>query len=66
VMRIAGLSLTAAIAMATVNPARVGRIAGRLRGLRPGDRSDLVRFRITDGSIQVIETFLAGDRVFAL
>jgi N-acetylglucosamine-6-phosphate deacetylase len=65
VMLAAKLSLTEAIAMATVNPARVGRIAGRLRGLRPGDRSDVVRFRIEDGRIQVIETFLAGERVFA-
>ena len=64
VMRTAKLSLTEAIAMATVNPARVGRIAGRLRGLRPGDRSDVVRFRVEDGRIQVIETFLAGERVF--
>ena len=64
VMRTAKLSLTEAIAMATVNPARVGRIAGRQRGLRPGDRSDVVRFRVEDGRIQVIETFLAGERVF--
>jgi N-acetylglucosamine-6-phosphate deacetylase len=64
VMRVAGLNLTEAIAMATVNPARVGRIAGRLRGLRPGDRSDVVRFRVEDGRIRVAETFLAGDRVF--
>lgn len=65
VMRAAKLSLTEAIAMATVNPARVGRIAGRLRGLRPGDRSDVVRFRVEDGHVRVIETFLAGERVFA-
>jgi len=66
VMRVAKLSLTEAIAMATVNPARVGRIAGRLRGLRPGDRSDVVRFRNEDGHVRVIETFLAGERVFAI
>lgn len=64
VMRVAGLNLTEAIAMATVNPARVGRIAGRLRGLRPGDRSDVVRFRVEDRRVRVVETFLAGDRVF--
>ena len=64
-MRVAGLSLTEAIAMATVNPARIGRIAGRLRGLRPGDRSDVVRFRVEDGRIRVVETFLSGQRVFA-
>jgi N-acetylglucosamine-6-phosphate deacetylase len=65
VMRTAKLSLTEAIAMATVNPARVGRIAGRLRGLRPGDRSDVVRFRVESGHVRVLETFLAGERVFA-
>lgn len=65
VMRVAGLTLTEAIAMATVNPARVGRIAGRLRGLRPGDRSDVVRFRVENGRIRIVETFLAGERVYA-
>jgi len=65
VMRAAKLSLTEAIAMATVNPARVGRIAGRLRGLRPGDRSDVARFRVEDGRVRVVETYLAGERVFA-
>ena len=65
VMRIAGLSLTEAVAMATVNPARVGRIGGRVRGLRAGDRSDVVRFRIEDGRLRVIETYLSGERVFA-
>jgi len=72
VMRTAGLSLTEACAMATINPARVGRIAGRQRGLRPGERSDLVRFRVAEddlpgkpGRLQVIETYLNGERVFA-
>ena len=49
--------------MATVNPARVGRIGGRVRGLRAGDRADVVRFRVEDGRIQVLETFLSGERV---
>jgi N-acetylglucosamine-6-phosphate deacetylase len=65
VMRMAGLSLTEAIAMATVNPARVGRIGGRVRGLQPGERSDVVRFRIEDGRLRVIETYMSGERVFA-
>ena len=64
VMRIAGLSLTEAIAMATVNPARVGRIASRQRGLTPGERADLVSFRFEDGGIEVLETYLSGRRVF--
>jgi N-acetylglucosamine-6-phosphate deacetylase len=64
VMEIAGLSLTEACAMATINPARVGRIAGRQRGLRPGERSDLVRFRVDEGQVRVIETYLSGELVF--
>jgi len=65
VMQIAGVSLTEAIAMATVNPARVGRIAGRQRGLRPGERSDVVRFEMEDHRVRVVETYLAGERVHA-
>jgi alpha-D-ribose 1-methylphosphonate 5-triphosphate diphosphatase PhnM len=64
-MRMAGLSLTEAIAMATVNPARVGRIGGRVRGLQPGERSDVVRFRLEEGRVRVIETYMGGERVFA-
>jgi N-acetylglucosamine-6-phosphate deacetylase len=65
VMRFAGLSLAEAVTMATINPARVGRIGGRIRGLRSGDRSDVVRFRMEDGRLRVIETYLSGQRVFA-
>jgi len=68
VMRIAGLSLREAVALATRNPARVGRIPSRQRGLTPGDRADLVLFRVEEGSgrIQVLETYLNGERVFAV
>ena len=65
VMRIGRVSLTEAVAMATINPARVGRVSARQRGLRPGQRADLVRFRLEDGDIQVLETFLSGRRVFS-
>src|SRR5581483_6579569 len=41
VMRIAGVSLAEAVTMAARNPARVGRIGGRMRGLEPGARADL-------------------------
>jgi N-acetylglucosamine-6-phosphate deacetylase len=64
VMRIAGLSPMEAITMATINPARVGRVVSRQRGLRPGERADLVRFRFEEGRIEVLETFLGGRRVF--
>ena len=67
VMRMAGLNLREAITLATRNPARVGRIPSRQRGLNPGERADLVRFRYDASSheIQVVETFLAGARVVA-
>lgn len=64
VMRIAGLSLMEAVTMATINPARVGRVVSRHRGLRPGERADLARFRFENGRIEVLETFLGGRPVF--
>ena len=63
VMRIAGLSLTEAVTMATINPARVGRVVSRQRGLRNGERADMVRFRVEEGTVKVIETYLGGRRV---
>jgi len=66
VMRIARISLSEAITLATKNPARVGRIASRQRGLVPGDRADIVRFRVVEetGRIEVLETWFAGRRVY--
>ncbi|MGD0299628.1 MAG: amidohydrolase family protein [Bryobacteraceae bacterium] len=67
VMQIAGLNLREAITLATRNPARIGRIASRQRGLNPGERADLVRFRFHEvtGAIEVLEIFLAGHRIGA-
>ena len=67
VMRGAGLSLHEAVTLATRNPARVGRVPSRQRGLNPGDRADLVCFRVdqASGQITVLETLLNGQRVFA-
>jgi N-acetylglucosamine-6-phosphate deacetylase len=64
VIRLGGVSLRDAITMATRNPARVGRIASRQRGLAVAERADLVRFRYDDGEIRVIETYVGGKRVF--
>jgi N-acetylglucosamine-6-phosphate deacetylase len=66
VMRMAGASLTEAISMATRNPARVGRIAGRQRGLATGDRADLVLFEFDQKTkeIKVLETIVSGRTVF--
>lgn len=61
-MRLAGLTLVEAITMATRNPARAGRIGGRLRGLTAGDRADLVLFDLSsEGVITVLETWIGGE-----
>lgn len=61
-MKIAGISLPEAITMATRNPARVGRIAGRQRGLAAGDRADFVVFDFDAAacSIRIRETWIGG------
>jgi N-acetylglucosamine-6-phosphate deacetylase len=65
VMQTAGLNLRDAVTLATRNPARVGRIAYRQRGLNPGDRADLVLFRLGDsGQLTILETYLSGTRVY--
>jgi N-acetylglucosamine-6-phosphate deacetylase len=55
VMRIAGVSLEDAVAMATANPARVGRVH---------NDEDEVKFLFEAGQIQIIETHLSGRLVF--
>lgn len=65
-VRLGGVSLPEAVTMAAINPARVGRVAGRQRGLVPGEKADLVRFRwdpITY-SLEVRETIVAGNSVY--
>lgn len=64
-MALAGISLADAVRMATVNAARAGKVPGREAGLAAGDRADLVRFRCDSGRIEVVETWLAGRKVFA-
>jgi N-acetylglucosamine-6-phosphate deacetylase len=66
-MNLTRLTLRDAVTLATRNPARIGRIAGRQRGLNPGERADLVRFRYHEdrNEIEVLETWLAGRQVYA-
>jgi N-acetylglucosamine-6-phosphate deacetylase len=66
VIKLAGLRLRDAITLATRNPARVGRIPYRQRGLTTGERADLVRFTYdeTTNAIRVLETFVNGSQVF--
>lgn len=66
VMRMAGVNLREAVTMATRNPARVGRIASRQRGLTPGEKADVVLFDVTkEGSLRVRETWVDGAKVFS-
>jgi N-acetylglucosamine-6-phosphate deacetylase len=65
VMRLGGVSIGEAVAMAAVNPARVGRISGRRRGLNPGERADVVRFRLEQGRVHVLETWRSGVKEFS-
>lgn len=66
-MGLAGLSLLEAVTMATRNPARAGRIAGRLRALSPGERADLVLFRHdpATNAITVEKTYVGGTLVYS-
>jgi N-acetylglucosamine-6-phosphate deacetylase len=65
-VRLAGVSLREALTMASVNAARAGRVAGRQRGLAPGEKADLVRFRWDPDSyiLEVKETIVAGVSVY--
>ncbi len=63
-MRLAGISLSDAVRMATTNAARAGAIAGRQAGLVAGDRADLVQFRCQGGRIETLATWMGGRRVF--
>jgi N-acetylglucosamine-6-phosphate deacetylase len=65
VVRRGGVKLRDAVIMATINPARAGRVRSRFRGLQPGERADLVRFRSDEDRVTVLETYLNGERVFA-
>jgi N-acetylglucosamine-6-phosphate deacetylase len=65
-MKLAGLSLAQALTMATRNPARVARIAGRQRGLTAGERADLIAFRYDRARqrIEIERTWLSGELVY--
>jgi N-acetylglucosamine-6-phosphate deacetylase len=62
VVRVGGLTLREAIRTATINPARLIRLAGRAGGLTPGDRADIVVFRQAR-SVEIEAVYLEGECV---
>lgn len=66
-MRLAGLSLEEALTTATRNPARITRMAGRLRGLERGERADVIEFSFDSESksLRILRTWLSGKLVYA-
>ena len=67
-VRWTGASLANVLAMTTTNPARIGRVAGRQRGLVPGEKADLVRlhWNQTSQRLAVQETIVAGISVYKM
>lgn len=65
-MRSAGLSLCDAVTMATTNAARAGRVGGRIRGLNPGERGDIVEFKLDPATkaIEIQRTWVSGKLVY--
>ena len=65
VMKMAGLKLREAVTLATTNAARAGRVSGRQRNLTPGERADFVRFYFREGRLEILDTWVSGQRVFS-
>lgn len=67
-VRMGRVSLRDAITMATTNPARVGRIAGRQRGLTPGEKADLIRFQWDETAFRltIAQTVVSGETVYRI
>jgi N-acetylglucosamine-6-phosphate deacetylase len=66
-MRMAGLSLSDAVRMATVNAALAGKVPARSNGLAMNDRADFVQFQWDAPSrrLQVTATWVSGRRVYS-
>jgi N-acetylglucosamine-6-phosphate deacetylase len=62
-VHLGGLTLRDAVRTATVNPARLIGLEGRMRGLEAGDRGDVVSFRMEDGVIRLEAVYLDGRRI---
>ena len=66
-MRIAGLNLADAVAMATTNAARAGRVPGRTKGLVPGDRADIIEYNFnkSDLTISIQSIYISGNKLYS-
>jgi len=64
-VRLGGVSLAAAVRMATLNPARAARIEGRQNGLAQGDRGDVAVFTFDRGRITIERAYAAGRLMFS-
>lgn len=67
-VRLGRFRLREVLTMATTNPARAGRIAGRQRGLTPGEKADLIRFRWdeTASRLTLVQTVVSGATVYSI
>lgn len=68
VMRMAGVSLADGIRMATTHAATAARVPQRGQGLAVGERADIVEFRFdfSVNRLDVIATWLSGERVYSI
>jgi len=66
ILGLAGVSLAEAVRMATVNPARAGKVAGRETALAAGATADITQFRVSPANdIEIVATWLAGEKVYS-
>lgn len=65
-MRLIGLSLSEALRMASLNPARIAGIEGRRQGLAAADAADLIEFDMEGEPprLHIRKTWLAGRLVY--
>ena len=63
IMKVTGCSLSKAIQMSTLNPARLHNLNDRGK-LEPGKRADIILFTIDDFNMKIRETVVKGNVVF--
>ncbi|MFW6290243.1 MAG: amidohydrolase family protein, partial [Mariniphaga sp.] len=63
VMKVTGCSLADAVQMASTNPARLYNLTDR-GTLEPGKRADMVLFTLDDSEVNVMETWVKGEKVY--